>query len=207
MTRRNPRSSVVGPSPASSLRFEDIRQITQANYSVHVGWDYLDRWLAQHDEYTGQDKGPGMMVELNPEFQRGHVWTEAQQIAYIEYRLQGGLAANQLFWNCPGWQKLSGKYGPLQLVDGLQRLTAVQLFMSNKIPAFGHTLSEYTDKPDRVRNAVFVMSVNDLDNYADVLQWYIDLNTGGVVHANDEIDRVRRLLEQVKCGTWSRPGE
>lgn len=169
-------------------RFRDVRQITQAHYSVHVSWDYLDRWLDSMDDTT---------VQLEPEFQRGHVWTKEQQIAYVEYRLCGGLAANQLFWNCPGWQKREN-IGPMQLVDGLQRLTAVRTFMAGEIPAFGHSIKEYEDKPDRTSNAVFVMSVNDLDSYAEVLQWYIDLNAGGVVHATAEIERVRKLLEKEK---------
>lgn len=29
-----------------------------------------------------------------------------------------------------------------------------------------------------------------------VLQWYLDMNTGGTVHSEEEIARVRNLLEQ-----------
>jgi len=173
--------------------FRDIRQFTQAHYSVHVSWDYLETWLKDHED---------MNVQLDPEFQRGHVWTEEQQIAYVEYRLRGGLAANELFWNCAGWMKLGttkGAFrGPMYLVDGLQRLTAVRRFVANEIPAFEHRLSEYKDEPDRIRNAVFIMSVNNLDDYSAVLQWYLDLNTGGVVHSTKEIARVRKLLDQEK---------
>jgi hypothetical protein len=33
----------------------------------------------------------------------------------------------------------------------------------------------------------FVFAVNDLPTRAAVLQWYLDLNTGGVVHTSHEI--------------------
>ena len=173
-------------------RFRDIRLFTQARYTVHVGWDYLETWLTDNENLK-------CGLQLNPEFQRGHVWTEAQQVAYLEYRIRGGLGANELFWNCAGWMKLGANSfeGPMYLVDGLQRLTAVRRFMADEIPIFGHKLSEYEDKLDRIRNT-FVMAVNDLDNYADVLQWYIDLNAGGVVHSTTEIERVRKLLEKEK---------
>jgi hypothetical protein len=46
------------------------------------GW--LDRYVA-------------MGLQLNPEFQRGNVWTEEQQIKYIEYRLRAVISLVGLF--------------------------------------------------------------------------------------------------------------
>jgi len=60
------------------------------------------------------------VFEICPDFQRGHVWDDAKSIAYVEFCLKGGVSARTLFFNCPGWQNK----GPMQLVDGLQRLTA-----------------------------------------------------------------------------------
>ena len=31
-----------------------------------------------------------MGLQFNPDFQRGHVWTEGQQIAFMEFLLKGG---------------------------------------------------------------------------------------------------------------------
>jgi hypothetical protein len=36
--------------------------------------------------------------------------------------------------------------------------------------------------------------VNELKTRREVLQWYLDLNAGGVVHTTKEIERVRELL-------------
>jgi hypothetical protein len=38
-------------------------------------------------------------------------------------------------------------------------------------------------------------NINDLKTKAEVLQWYLDFNTGGTVHSDEEITRVRKMLE------------
>lgn len=43
---------------------------------------------------------------------------------------------------------------------------------------------------------VDVISVNDLKTRAEVMQWYVDMNSGGTVHSAEEIDRVRSLIEE-----------
>jgi hypothetical protein len=174
---------------AEAPRFRNIPQFTEAQYQCHTEWPYVEVWLEEHRTLK-------CGLELVPEFQRGHVWTEAQQIAYVEYRLRGGLGADVIYWNCPGW--MGDWRGPMQLVDGLQRLTAVRRFLANELPIFGHLFREYADRLRLCRGAVFVFAVNDLSSYADILKWYIDLNSGGVVHSPEEIDRVRKLLEDSK---------
>lgn len=38
------------------------------------------------------------------------------------------------------------------------------------------------------------MDVNCLQTRKDMLQWYIDMNSGGTVHSEEEINRVKKLL-------------
>ena len=40
----------------------------------------------------------------------------------------------------------------------------------------------------------FRWHVNDLSTYSEVLQWYLDLNSGGTVHTEEELNRVQQLL-------------
>jgi hypothetical protein len=40
--------------------------------------------------------------------------------------------------------------------------------------------------------------VNDLKTKAEVLQWYLDINSGGVVHTETELEKVKRLLTKEK---------
>ena len=100
---------------------------------------------------------------------------------------------NILYLNAPGWSR--GDLGSYVLVDGLQRLTAALAFLRSEIPAFGYLRSEYTGTM-RLHSPRFRWIINNLKTRADVLQWYLEMNTGGVVHTNSELDRVRALLEE-----------
>ena len=134
----------------------------------------------------------GTLLQLDPDFQRAHVWTEAQQSAYVEYLLQGGPSARIIYWACEGWQSTT-TVGPMVLVDGKQRLEAVRRFLRNEIKIFGQYLEEF---PDTVR----VLHLNGLKFFVadlgrkETLRWYIALNAGGTPHTSDEIKTVQALL-------------
>ena len=106
------------------MKFTDIPQFTRGSpYSVDIGLDYLVTWVTEHEQ--------NFNLQLNPDFQRGHVWTEEQQIAYIEYLLRGGRSGRDVYFNMPGWMvEFNGKF---VCVDGLQRITACLKFMNDKL--------------------------------------------------------------------------
>lgn len=171
--------------------FRDIPQLTQAApYMVNTGWDYMfakDGWLANQCEAREGMSG----LDLKPDFQRGHVWTEEQQISYVEYRLRGGeMSGRHIFFNHPGWMK--NWKGTFVIVDGLQRLTAARRFMQNEIKAFGSYFNEYEDGL-RLINVDFIVCVNTLKTRAAVLRWYLEMNAGGTPHSAEEIARVTEL--------------
>lgn len=165
-------------------KFRDIRQFTRAaSYRVNVGWSYLSKWL--------EDQQP----ELDPDFQRGHVWNTEKRRRYVEFVLKGGSSSLDLYFNHPGW--MSDFKGTLELVDGKQRLNAATMFLNNKLKIFDGLL--YKDFEDKLPIGLgFVVHVNDLKTRAEVLQWYLDLNDGGVVHTKSELDKVRELLAAEK---------
>ncbi len=166
------------------MRFRDIPKFTEwGHYAVDVSWGYLKDYVAGHEKSHGFDR--------DPDFQRGHVWTRLQQIAFVEFTLKGGKSGRNILTNCPGWNR--GKSGPMVLVDGKQRLTAVMAFLDDEIPAFGHLYSQYTDKLDLIDHS-FRWHVNDLKTRAEVLTWYLELNAGGTPHTDEELTRVRGLL-------------
>jgi hypothetical protein len=58
--------------------FASIPQFTETSrYQVNVAWTSVPHTLADYSEPYGLD--------LDPDFQRGHVWTEEQQIRYVEF--------------------------------------------------------------------------------------------------------------------------
>jgi hypothetical protein len=158
-----------------------------AAYNVHVEWGYLEEFLERQRKDIGLD--------LDPDFQRVHVWDELRQRRFVEYCLRGGATGRDLLFNSKGWQRQQDE-GPLVLVDGKQRLEAVRLFMADELKAFGWKLSDFGNHRQllRMNAARFRVHVNDLATRAEVLQWYIDVNAGGVAHTDDEIEKVREML-------------
>jgi hypothetical protein len=171
------------------MRFQDIPQFTRgATYVVDVPWAVLDDSLGYYLGKYGLD--------LDPDFQRGYVWTPLQQTRYVEFILRGGATGRDLYTNCPGWNR--GHTKNFVMVDGKQRLTAARAFLDNKVPVFdGLLFRDFTDGLS-MTGPGFKWHVNDLQTRAEVLQWYVDLNTGGTLHTDEEIDRVKALIEAEK---------
>ena len=136
-------------------------------------------------------------MQLNPIFQRGHVWTEQQQMAWLEYHLRGGKSGNTIYLNDPYWNSgVIPEKGKYVCVDGLQRITAAQKFIHNEIKVFGSYFSEYEDKL-MVLPATMILNVNNLRTDREVLQWYVDMNSGGTPHTNEEIERVKKMIQGI----------
>ena len=166
------------------MKLQSIKQFPKCNYKANVPFLSLKDNL-EHYGKTG--------LELNPTFQRGHVWSKEQKTRYIEYILQGGTSGRDIYFNNPTWGKSYD--GVTVCVDGLQRITAVQDFMENKIKVFGYY---YKDFEDRLPfDANFVFNIANLEKESDVVKWYIDFNAGGTPHSNEEIERVEKYHLQL----------
>lgn len=172
--------------------FREIPQFTRAgSYAVDIPLDRVSKWVVKEQEELG--------LELNPEFQRGHVWIKRQQVAYMEFLLRGGRTGRDFYFNYPSMhiQVPDRDYNAYVCVDGLQRLTAIQKFFGNELKVFGSFFWEYTDRIRISMNSIRV-HVNDLKTEEEVLQWYIEMNSGGTPHSKAEISRVKALLEDLK---------
>lgn len=170
------------------MKIKDLPKYTQlSHYQINVSWDdlldHIERW---ENKKTAQ-------LEINPDFQRGHVWSEAQQIAYVEYKLANGPGADIIYFNCKGW--MTSFEGPFVCVDGLQRLTAVKLFLENKIQAYGCLCSEFEDG-HKLRGISFLFNVNNLKTRKEVLTWYLEMNHRGTPHTEEDLNKVRKLVNK-----------
>lgn len=169
--------------------------IQTGNYEIHLPWHMLESGLKN----LGQGEGVGL--DLDPPYQRGHVWTEAQQRAYVEFVIRGGNSSKTLLFNCPGWPNYRADAGPVELVDGKQRLTAVLRFIHNELTVFDDFLGIGPTRWDdleikRDMELRFLINVNHLNTRAEVLDWYLQLNAGGTPHTPEELDKVRRMREE-----------
>ena len=87
-------------------------------------------------------------------------------------------------------------------VDGLQRLTAMQRFCNKKIRIYDNQLcfDDFISDADvkrrilhnrRVRIRLTFTKILKLN---ELMQYYVDLNSGGTVHSQSEIERVKQLI-------------
>jgi len=164
---------------------QDIPQHPQIHYHITVDWRDLEhvvsRYITEHN------------LQMNPDFQRGHVWNEEQKIAYIEYIMQGGTSGRQIYFNHPGW--MNSFKGEFVLVDGLQRVSAVLDFLNNKIRVFGKYLNEYEGRLNS--DWYFDFNIAKIQKRIDVLKWYYFMNVGGTPHSEEEIKKVKGMISQL----------
>ena len=170
------------------MNFKDIPQLTPYG-SWHADFD-LRGFVREIDRMVAEDG-----LQLNPDFQRGNVWTEAQQIAYVEFILRGGHTARTVYLNNPNWnRRKNDRYTDFVCVDGLQRITSISRFLKNDLPAFGLFYDQF-EGAIRILNTMQI-NINDLQTRKEVLQWYVDFNAGGTVHSDAEIARVKALIAE-----------
>lgn len=173
-----------------------IRPLSTARYEVDHDFKYVEQALAGYDRDYG--------LNLDPDFQRGHVWTRAQQEHFIENVLRQIVASSGLIiqFNCPHFEEHSYAGDlprEMQILDGLQRLTAVRAFMAGRIHAFGMPISGFANSSfDAARRTMFRLrfAVHTFPTRRELLSHYLALNAGGTPHASSEIERVRALLAE-----------
>lgn len=174
-----------------------IRPQPKAAYTVDVHLDYMEDFFQKQ---MVELPSMGGSFDLAPDFQRGHVWSDTQRVAYIEAVLRG-TAPTRILFNCPGWQRNDAGGGDIpeytfQCVDGLQRLTAVRKFLAGEYTIFGGlSVEDLKGTPFALSRFRFQFCVYEFRHRAELLQFYLDLNEGGTVHAPSELDRVRQLRE------------
>lgn len=164
------------------MKFSDINQLPRFYYQINVPWGYIEQTLSGYAK-TGLD--------LSPDFQRAHVWSEDQQVAYVEYVLRGGEVGRSIVFNNDG---PNGNWGFITLVDGKQRIEAVRKFMRNELRVFGHSLSGFEDKM-RIFQDDFLFRICNLHTKAELLQLYLNINARGTPHTEDELNKVWAMLE------------
>jgi len=168
------------------IDFYDFPKFTGLpNYRVNIQWKNLAQTAEQYN------------LDLDPDFQRGHVWSLEQQRSYIEFRLRGGMTGHEIYANHKGLNR--GGNERSVLVDGKQRWNAAWDFVNNKFPIFdGYYYRDILRFPALSPEVGFILCINDLRTRAEVLRWYLEMNTGGVVHTQEELKRVQAMLNAEK---------
>lgn len=161
--------------------------IADGNYKVNTFLDNLEDTINRFvREYN---------LNLNPDFQRAHVWDLDKRVKYVEFLLKGG-KSNPIYFNCVNWRSFKS-LGEFVIVDGKQRLTSILMFLDNEFPVFKEMDSDgigyYAREFDMIPNDVEFI-INDLPTRELVLKWYLQMNEGNVAHTKEELDKVRQML-------------
>lgn len=142
----------------------------------------LREWKAKPSEMNPHGLRTVMGFCL-PRWQRGLVWTEAQKVAFIESAWLG-INLGTYTYN----QVAFGSPLDNLLIDGQQRLHAIECYLLDEFPVFGWRWSEVTDVDRRIweMTTIFSSYVTDSED-EDYLRGYYDLtNFGGTPHQPDE---------------------
>lgn len=146
---------------------------------------------------------------FHPDFQRGLVWSEDQQIAYIESLIRGAcnLSSISITINNPEFGGSSICEGcdvekGFVVVDGLQRLTAIINFVDGRFKIFkkelgGVGLEYFSDTMFNLGSKTIRFNIFNIQSRKTLLKLYKALNTGGTAHTNEEIEKVDLMIEKI----------
>lgn len=165
-----------------------MRQISRA-----VSYKTVDYHLAYLLSTSASEE---LDWDFEPDYQRGHVWTQRQRELFLGYLLENGQMP-LVFLRDVDWKDPEDKY---EIVDGKQRLQSCVMFLRGEIEA---ELSDGRrlwwrdfNEVDRRQTPNIRCGLVDLPDRKSVLEFYLQLNRGGTMHTDEEIDRVRALLAE-----------
>ena len=186
-----------------------IRPIPKCDYGVDIELRDLKGQLERYNSDYG--------LTLNPDFQRGHVWSREQQIAFIESWIRGavGEQVRTITFNCPdfaGREKAADSdLDGMVCLDGLQRLSAVMDFMDGAFRVFTNPDVEelkngldhkyFNNTPYSMTTKLLRFQVYHIQKKADLLDYYLAFNGGGTAHNQEELNRIRRMREELTSQT------
>jgi len=169
---------------------EKLRELEEQTprcvYGVDIPFDYLPDSLERFE------------VDLDPAYQRDHVWTVEQQEAFAGAFLENSRALPSLILNFVNGQDRR----PTEVVDGKQRITALLAFRNGEIIAkcpcgMNFCIDEIRQNEAAMREVgMFSMHWDFVAlPQKQVMRYYLRLNAGGTIHTKAELDRVRDLIK------------
>lgn len=140
----------------------------------------------EYAENRYNDRRDGSRVVMGfylPTWQRGLVWTEAQKIAFIESAWRGVYIGTYTYNQAP----LGSQYDNL-LIDGQQRMHAIECYLNDEFPVLGWRWSEVTvvDKRAWSMSTTFGSYVTETEDEGFLRDYYNLMNFGGTAHKEAE---------------------
>jgi len=160
-------------------------KVPRCTYHVNIGIGHLVDALDQYH------------VNLNPDYQRDHVWTPEQKRLFVGAMLENSRAIPPFWFN---WTNKEFKHSDSEIVDGKQRLNALVDWLRGKIKAkcpcgVEVHYNDLTEIDHRNISSGVLMDWNFVDlDQKEVMEFYLRLNSGGTIHTEQELNKVKDLL-------------
>lgn len=118
-----------------------------------------------------------------PAWQRGLVWSTRQKVSFIESAWRGISLGTYSYNDAP----LGSPFDNL-LIDGQQRMNAIECYLGDEFAVLGWHWSEVTEVDRRVweMSTVFGCYVTETEDERYLREYYDLLNFGGTPHRSDE---------------------
>lgn len=134
------------------------------------------------------------ILKAVPDFQRDNdKWTKEMQISFVENVLRGFRTHILLFD-----LGTDTTMADCKILDGLQRMTALLMFRTGEIKAFGKTFKELSDAGliKGHRGGTVELRVYSFDSYNDVIDFYVAMNEN-ITHSPEDIQKALSFKEKV----------
>jgi hypothetical protein len=155
-----------------------------------------ESWVSLSDMVLGLGRyADEKVLCMNPDYQRGAVWNINRMKAFIGHALSGGVVGPMYMHRDRTYKNLA-----VEVVDGQQRLRAISAFIQGTIPGVtvrGKELwyRDFNEVDRRDRRLSSVVIYGDWPRELR-LRFYLGLNSGGVAHTDEEIERVSAMLDK-----------
>lgn len=161
-------------------------------YRVTCEVGHIHRNLRFYSEdYTEKVADLDLVAAMTPEFQRDNdKWDLSRKIKFVENIMSGYPTDIILFTVNNDIMSDCG------ILDGQQRLTAINDWFSGKFPIYGDI---FYSELQHLRRAPFTdcrlsFVIHNFSTIQDAVNFYIDINEG-ITHSSEDIVRARKYLE------------
>jgi hypothetical protein len=147
---------------------------------------YCDEALNKNNSSEFSSK---LMNIMTPDFQRQNTkWSREMQISFVE-NVVGGLRSNIMIYFIS-----SQDGGFCNILDGLQRLTALKAFIDGDIPLFGEYYYDDVIKGGQIGNKVVPLVIYEFPSHRAACEFYIAMNKN-ITHSPSDLEPAYKFLE------------
>jgi len=173
---------------------ERLRMVQQSvptcTYQIDVGFRRIESFIEDYE------------VDMNPLYQRDYVWTLEQKQKFVGACLENHRMIPVLWFNF--YQVEEGLNSRSEVVDGKQRIEAIRGFLRGEYMAICPCGEVFTaeelltdDIAKRNLSSGITLKMHFIQvEPIDAMQFYLRLNSGGTVHTEQDLNKVRDLIKE-----------